>query len=172
MTTMTLDDALASLDSGVDDHWTTDGQPKISYVSGLVGRQVTRTEITEAAPQLTRDTATVPEAAPEPVKEPTLEEKIGDAKDRRKAAQVAFAAAQADLAAMEDEVTRLEQEHYEATFQPQDNAALIRAYLDRQKKNKAAAKGSSQEHRAPIDVDASNRRRPDTGLVPASPPAE
>lgn len=74
---MELREALESLDPRDDGHWTSNGIPRVDVVSGLVGREVLRQEITDAAPELTRSTlaaareqgsqgSDAPEAAPDP----------------------------------------------------------------------------------------------------------
>lgn len=52
---MDIKDALSQLDPLDDDQWTEGGQPKIEAVASLLGHKVTRKEITEAAPQFSRD---------------------------------------------------------------------------------------------------------------------
>lgn len=52
---MDLPTALQQLDAGNDDHWTADGLPRVEVVSGLIGNDVTRKQITNAAPTLTRE---------------------------------------------------------------------------------------------------------------------
>lgn len=58
----TIQAALLQLDPEKDEHWTTDGLPRVDIVSGLLGRSVTRKEITEAGPNVTRTTAGEEEA--------------------------------------------------------------------------------------------------------------
>lgn len=52
---MTIEEALRQLDPTNDDHWTGDGLPRVDVISGIVGRAVTRKEITDAAPLLVRE---------------------------------------------------------------------------------------------------------------------
>lgn len=49
--------ALAQLDPLDDDHWTSDGAPRIDAVEKILGSDVSRKEVVEAAPKLTRETA-------------------------------------------------------------------------------------------------------------------
>lgn len=49
--------ALSRLDPKNDEHWTSDGVPRVDAVSTMVGRAVTRKEIVDAAPALTRESA-------------------------------------------------------------------------------------------------------------------
>lgn len=51
---MDIREALSSLDSLNDEHWTSDGLPKIDAVKELLGRPVARQEIIDAAPKFTR----------------------------------------------------------------------------------------------------------------------
>lgn len=54
---MKLTQALATLDPDNDDHWTADGLPLVHIVATAVQNQdITRQQITEAAPDFTRDT--------------------------------------------------------------------------------------------------------------------
>lgn len=48
---------LANLDPENDDHWTSDGLPRVEVVGAALQRKVTRREITECAPGLTREAA-------------------------------------------------------------------------------------------------------------------
>lgn len=48
--------AIALLDAGNDDHWTTAGLPKVESVAELIGKTVTRKAIEEAAPDAKRPT--------------------------------------------------------------------------------------------------------------------
>ena len=51
---MDIEQALQTLDKDADDHWTSDGMPRVDAVTNALGRDVTRKEITEAAPTFTR----------------------------------------------------------------------------------------------------------------------
>jgi len=65
---MDLKEALQLLDVSDDSHWTADGLPVVAVVSNIVGQPVTRKEITDASPQLTREslrTVEPTEAPPE-----------------------------------------------------------------------------------------------------------
>ena len=50
--------ALRQLDASKDDHWTTDGQPRVDIVGQLLGAPISRDAITAVAPDFSR-TATV-----------------------------------------------------------------------------------------------------------------
>ena len=55
---MELKEALTQLDPTVDAHWTSNGNPRISYLIELTGNEtLTRMEVTDAAPEFTRETA-------------------------------------------------------------------------------------------------------------------
>jgi len=58
---MEILEALRSLDVNDGSRWTDNGLPRIEFVSELVGRVVTRREITEAAPLFTRLSPVLPE---------------------------------------------------------------------------------------------------------------
>jgi hypothetical protein len=61
---MELLEALATLDPAHAGHWTADGLPRVDVVSGMVGRALTRAQITEAAPDATRTNAKAAAQAP------------------------------------------------------------------------------------------------------------
>lgn len=54
---MDLKQTLKLLEHNNDEHWTTEGLPVIAVVSALLGRQVTRKEITEMDPTFSRQTS-------------------------------------------------------------------------------------------------------------------
>lgn len=81
---MDLKQALANLDTSDESHWTSDGLPRVDVVSTMIGVDVTRKQITDCAPGLTRTSAIesedgdesrdpepdpAPEIQPEPVSE-------------------------------------------------------------------------------------------------------
>lgn len=62
--TMTIDQALKALDPKNDEHWTSDGSPRMDKLQELTGDEsLTRKQVKEAAPTFTRETAG--EAPPE-----------------------------------------------------------------------------------------------------------
>lgn len=69
---MNIKDALIQLDTANDEHWTSEGLPVIEVVKELLGRAVTRAEITSAAKGFTRKNPSFvpPEVVskPEPLK--------------------------------------------------------------------------------------------------------
>lgn len=67
----TIIEALLKLDPATDEHWTSDGQPKVDVVQTLASDgTITRKNIIDAAPDFTRsNTKVVDEAPPEPTKE-------------------------------------------------------------------------------------------------------
>jgi hypothetical protein len=55
---MNLNEALDQLDPEIDEHWTANGQPRIDFLKALMGAEganLTRGEVTEAEPDLTRE---------------------------------------------------------------------------------------------------------------------
>lgn len=73
--------ALAKLDPANDEHWTTDGLPRLDAIEALVGSAVARKDITNAAPEFTRGVAqsVVDEARDEETAGPTDEDDpLGD----------------------------------------------------------------------------------------------
>lgn len=83
MTNPTIQEALAKLDPGNADHWTSEGLPRLDTVRALVGnQQVSREQVTLAAPGFTRAAAlqqqtaaaqAAPAAAPQPEAPATTE---------------------------------------------------------------------------------------------------
>ena len=61
---LSISAALDELDDELDHHWTADGLPRVEVVSELVGRTVTRSEITIEAPLYTRENRTIDKEAP------------------------------------------------------------------------------------------------------------
>jgi hypothetical protein len=51
---MKLTEAIAQLDHIQDAHWTEDGMPSVEAVAAIYGKEVTRDQITKAAPDLVR----------------------------------------------------------------------------------------------------------------------
>jgi hypothetical protein len=51
---MKLTEAIAQLDHAQDAHWTEDGMPSVEAVAAIYGKEVTREQITKAAPDLVR----------------------------------------------------------------------------------------------------------------------
>jgi hypothetical protein len=58
---MDIREALSQLDTLNDDHWTSDGSPKIDAVKELLGHPVTRQEIINMAPHFSRENPIVEE---------------------------------------------------------------------------------------------------------------
>ncbi len=54
---MLLKDALLSLQKDNDDHWTSDGAPRLDVLKELVGHDVTREDVTNEMPEFNRDAA-------------------------------------------------------------------------------------------------------------------
>lgn len=77
--------ALEKLDPENDEHWTSDGLPRVDVVANLSGhKQVQRAEITSTAPKFTRESAKAPTVGDEAKDEDTDEssEPTGDDGDR------------------------------------------------------------------------------------------
>ena len=84
---MNIKEALGQLDTLEDANWTADGAPAVDAVSALLGKKVSRAEITEAAPKFSREntdlsgpTTEVQEQEPAPVaEEPTIDMSVLEA---------------------------------------------------------------------------------------------
>ena len=59
-------EALRMLDTSDDENWTADGAPLMSKIEDLVGQDVTRDQVTEAAPGFSRGNPILPGEKPEP----------------------------------------------------------------------------------------------------------
>jgi hypothetical protein len=72
-------DVLSKLDAGTDEHWTSDGQPKVEVIHQLSGDStITRKQIIDAAPNFTRTQLSLvvePPVAPAPSKEKVKRER-------------------------------------------------------------------------------------------------
>ena len=74
---MNIQEALRNLDPLNDDHWTSNGDPRIDAVKSFLGSSVTREEIVAAAPDFNREKAGTPESLimnQSTVAEPTVED--------------------------------------------------------------------------------------------------
>lgn len=93
-------EAVRGLDPQNDEHWTADGLPRLDAVENLLGGDVSRKAVTNAAPDFTRTVASklvdAPEDGEPPVDEPPVET------DEKKAAGAA------DETASEDKSTKTE----------------------------------------------------------------
>jgi hypothetical protein len=70
---MDIKEALEQLDPLNDDHWTSNGDPRLEAVSSLLGVKVTRQNVTDAAPKFTREN---PELSAEDESEETEPEEV------------------------------------------------------------------------------------------------
>lgn len=116
-------EALAQLDPKVDTDWTSDGAPRIDRVAALLGckpSDLTRAQLTEAAPDLTRETHAAfvesladGDAETEGAKAPPADEAALDASDEadvRAEYAARIAKGQEHLAKLEAERGELDQE--------------------------------------------------------------
>lgn len=170
-------EALATLDHEDPKHWTDDGAPLVEVVSELVGSEVTRKEITDAAPNFARGVKGAPEQPksedkpeqpkaddiPEP--EPKAEDKpelvdfdraVAEAKQALELAQKAYH----EALTTRDNFVRGGQA---CEYSPEKNQENISAYLARVKKTRMEKAGVTPvASKAPIDR-AMNQRKPARG---------
>lgn len=71
---MDIKEALGTLDTLTDDHWTKDGDVRLDVMEGLLGKKVTRQEILNVAPHFNRKNVDLDEE----VKETNLDEVFED----------------------------------------------------------------------------------------------
>jgi len=79
---MNLNEALAKLDPANDEHWTAEGLPRTDALAKLLGRTISRKEISEAAPELSRSStveADEAEASPPAEAQASLEDRLAEA---------------------------------------------------------------------------------------------
>lgn len=83
---MNIKDALAQLDPQNNDHWTGDGLPLVQAVSDLVGKDVSRKEVTDALPGFSRalaiKNATGTQVASQAVNTPTASEQAAQSQSK------------------------------------------------------------------------------------------
>jgi len=76
---MDIKEALAELDIFNDDQWTADGAPKTDTVSEIMGKKVSRADITNAAPKFSRTNVDLEEV--EPIAEVEEVEEVEETED-------------------------------------------------------------------------------------------
>lgn len=78
---MDIREALSQLDTMDDDLWTANGDPKVDAVEKLVGEDISRQDIINAAPGFKRENPVVPDQEEAQPEESTSEEEQGDEPD-------------------------------------------------------------------------------------------
>lgn len=155
---MDIKQALAQLDPANDSQWTSDGLPVIAVVSDLVGVKVTRKQITEAAPEFIRETASAPAVAAEQTadddggetpavveQESAWEPQAADEPiDELAAAERAVADAERALADAKRALDAAQRRRDKIILAREragqnSNSSAIRAYIDRSNAERAAA---------------------------------
>jgi hypothetical protein len=109
---MHIKKALTKLDPANDEHWTTDGLPLVDFVQTMVKKTITREDITNAAPDLTRH--------------PPVEGNTADAEEAEaeaEAEEVADPVAEAEDAETDDSVDADEAEQSEPANEPANEPA-------------------------------------------------
>lgn len=142
-----LGDALETLNPENDNHWTTDGAPKLEALETIMGEKVKRADVTKMFPLFTRevsqDNAAI--AKVEVVEAPVVETDVGDAlHDAVDLAEEALNLARKNL----DSATislGITQEHYanalkarDDAYPPLTNTENIREFLDEQHRQRIA----------------------------------
>jgi hypothetical protein len=157
-------DALVALDVDNDDHWTAEGLPRLDVMKGLCGGgAVTRTEVTAANPEFTREVMRAnteePETEEPETEEPETEEPETEEPETEEVTEEETVAASLDKAVVQKELdeardelnkakrrydkavltmdTIIEQEAEE--FGDRPLAEDIKAYQNSQKKQRALA---------------------------------
>lgn len=125
--------ALAQLDPLDDDHWTSDGAPRIDAVEKILGSDVSRKEVVEAAPKLTRETAgqETEEESAETQTNPETEEK-NDAEEEGQGREEALTDAAQTLADVDRPLTEREFAHFLSSVpkeELEDVLAMLRLQL-------------------------------------------
>ncbi len=158
-----IKEALELLDHDEDEDWNEDGAPRMEAVSALVGRDVSRQEITDSAPGFSRGV----DAAPE---EPKVEESKQIAK-----LDLQISALQSDQGVIEDNIRELKRERavLSSAIRPEYNHNLDQArrmeHIRRQREHRegraaarhAALRGIDPKHlqpASPIDHAMATRK--------------
>jgi len=102
---MEIKTALENMDALDDDQWTNDGAPRLDVLSEAVGEKVSRSDVTEAAPEFSRENMAIPEKVDtsEADAEALAAKEAEDAEALAKADDEAKAAAQAIADKAEEE---------------------------------------------------------------------
>ena len=137
--------ALESLDAGNDDHWTSDGLPRVDVVEELVGSDVTRADLKKAAPEFTRTAPNLPGADSVPASNDAQDAEADDDKAkalaRMEKAEKALSEAKAEHRKAYNALTAINKA--EASNQPAA-AANVKAYQDSQRKQREEEAGRNK----------------------------
>jgi hypothetical protein len=163
---MEIHEALLLLDTSDDAKWTGDGLPRVEFVSELVGRDLSRQEITDAAPHFSRENAVVEKAgvvaaADAEVKKADIEiQEAATAEEQARVKKQAGAIRRAE--ALKEKAKHGDPDHVA-------NQKRIKAWQKQQQENRRKAAelrakmGAPGDARAPIDqAYARPNRRPGT----------
>lgn len=103
---MNIRDALARLDPATDDHWTTDGLPRLDVLRTFLGADASRADVTKAAPEFSRANLALPEApaAQEAVQESLEEVPLEELQEALSAAVAAREKAALDIVRIQDAI--------------------------------------------------------------------
>jgi hypothetical protein len=161
-----LKSAIETLDKNDPDNWTGDDQPRVDVVSKLVGRDVTRKEITEAMlePEI---------VTPEPLKAVTGPELFAEADGLLQIKLIELAAVQKDVDTLRMRCNALRRYEPKHGSTKQERTDSVRHYIQRQHEVRMAKAMENQRRAAiapaPLDTrsgidralqDKGNRNRP------------
>lgn len=156
-----IKEALSELDTVDDDQWTNEGAPLVEVVSRLVGENVTRQEIVEAAPKFTRENPELEEdnssdgeeqpneTAPDPDQDSEPEENITEDEPSVKDLENRMKEIDGDRADIEREITELKEHSVALKFEKKkiqnyinslspnsDNQTAIREFINSQNQSR------------------------------------
>ncbi len=174
---MKITDALAKLDVENDEHWTTEGAPLVAVVSEIAGREVKRSEITEAAPQFSRSSPKLepdPDPETDPASAPPPEPPAPPKGTPRSEGEARYLELDEKIAALKEERDEIDnrmqvlaaEQRKLARFAPKghnyDHKADQKARLDfiasQQEQRAARFAGVKVDPRSPIDQAMARRR--------------
>ena len=139
--------ALSELDSANDDHWTTQGLPRVEVVSKAVGAEVSRQDITDAAPKFVRHGSMQEEAT-----EATLAERIAEAEEAEEAARAEMERAKRRFLKAQGAADALREERDKTRNPKVESALAIRAALAQSARERAERAERRAQLRAFLDT--------------------
>lgn len=153
--------AIDSLEKGNPKHFTNDDQPRVDVVSEIVGREVSRKEITEAmlAPQ-----EPIPPAQPEP--ELTAVEKFHEADLLLNEKLKQLAIFQEEIKTLEYQRTALEQRAGISERTPQQDTEARMTYIKMQNEIRAAKANEANEIRKKLGIPSTVKSPLDLAMSP------
>jgi hypothetical protein len=121
---MDIKEALGTLDTLNDDHWTQNGDVRIDAVEALIGQKVTRQEILNVAPHFNRKNVDLDEE----VKETKLDEVFEELLSPREFAESMRGLSAEDLLAVKDMTLKLAEENQRMITELKEMATTLKIH--------------------------------------------